>query len=411
MKRTNPKNIMLGFFGLCTIFSVSGAVSSTLAWYTYAANASLKYSGTSVFDNGQLQIGVKSDVQIPDLVAAEMDEEQHNGSYYYFARAGEGLTSQLLNTYLSARDYASNELVPLTTGQYDPDPDSGYSAFGLMIAPTTDVPKPNHVNNAAKKENYSKITFAFKVLSTKSNGAQECVAGQEIWLTYAQARASAISSGSVSKSMRMYIERDSVYYGANNGFVFNPTAKEDGETKVGGLLNLGYDEFFDFNDDGEIIYGDYSIIDGVDSGISDGPYAGDDNIYDINNKWDWDYKANTEANKQYADTFTATHSVNAPKYYENLNKVDIKTAKYKGTDTVLQTKDSNGFLYNPTDPVTGETIKTSVCKTGNENNGYIGEFDATIYLEGWDFSVVDEEQNHKFDFQLRFETNRVTNNE
>ena len=72
-----------------------------------------------------------------------------------------------------------------------------------------------------------------------------------------------------------------------------------------------------------------------------------------------------------------------------------------GTDDVVQAKDSNGILANP------DGKKTSVCKTGGESVGYIGEFDATIYLEGWDFSVIDEEQLHKFDFQLRFETNRL----
>lgn len=404
MKRTNPKNIMLGFFGLCTIFSVSGAVSSSLAWYAYASNAALKYSGTSVFDNGQLEIGVKSDEQITDLITAGMLEEQHGGSYYYFAPAGEGLSSTYMNIYLNARGYASNELTPVTSGRFDHS-DNNYNIHALLTAPTSEVPHPNAINNPASIAAYSQITFAFKAFYTDGAGVRHYVSGQELWLTYVQTRASQTSTGRVFEAMRMYINRDPATYGANNGFIFNPSVKESGATKVGGLLNLGYDEFYDFNDDGEIIYGDYSIIDGVDSGISEGPYTGDDNIWDVNNKWDWDYKANTEANKQYADTFTATHSVNAPKYYENLNKIDIKTAKYLGTDDVVQAKDSNGLLANP------EGKKTSVCVTGGESVGYIGEFDATIYLEGWDFSVVDEEQSHKFDFQLRFETNRVTNNE
>ena len=402
MKKPNPRNMMLGLLSLCTIISIGGAVSGTLAWYAYATRANLMYSGTSVFDNGQLEIGVKSEDQIPELVTAGMIEEQKNGSYYYFAPAGEGLSSDYMNLYLNARGYASTELMPVTSGRFDPA-DNSNNTHVLLTAPTSDVPHPNATNNRAPISCYSQITFAFKAFHTNANGEREYVGGQELWLTYVQTRASQSSSGRVAESMRMYINRDVTVYGANNGFIFNPSKAASGETKVGGLLNLGYDEFFDFDDHGEILYGDYELKSGAtDDGISAGPYTGADNIYDINDKWDWDYKENTESNQlRYADTFTATHSVNAPRYYENLNNVDIKTAKYSGTDDTVQIKDSNGVLANPAGK------KTSVCVTGGQSAGYIGEFDATIYLEGWDFSVVDEEQSHKFDFQLRFETNRV----
>ena len=168
----------------------------------------------------------------------------------------------------------------------------------------------------------------------------------------------------------MYIHRDETNYGVNNGFLFNPSSKEVGENKVGGLLNLGYDDYYDFNDDGEIIYGDYAIKQGESTtGISDGPYTGDLNIYDVNNKWDWDYKEATEENiRDFSDTFTAMHSPYAPKYFENLNNLDIKTAKYVGTDYVVQTKDSNGVLYNPTELIDPDGDSTSGYSL-RENSG------------------------------------------
>ena len=85
MKKLNPTNLMLGLLGLCTVLSIGGAVSSSLAWYAYATRAALTYSGTSVFDNGQLQVGVKSETQIDDLVTAGMEEEQVSGSYYSYS--------------------------------------------------------------------------------------------------------------------------------------------------------------------------------------------------------------------------------------------------------------------------------------------------------------------------------------
>lgn len=402
MKKANSRNIVLGMLGIATVLSIGGAVSSTLAWYAYATRAALLYSGTSVFDNGQLEIGVKSGNAIPELITLGMTEETHNGSYYYFAPAGEGLSSTYMNAYLSARGYASNELIPVTSGRFDHE-DSNYNTHHLLTAPNSEVRNPDANHNLAPLATYSQITFAFKTFRTNANGEREYVSGQELWLTYVQTRASQNSSGNVAKAMRMYINRDAAYYGANNGFIFNPSVEQSGATKVGGLLNLGYDETYDFDDHGEIIYGDYSLKSGAtDDGISNGPYTGENLIWDVNNKWDWESKPNNEQNQQdFADTFTATHSASAPRYYENLDNLDIKTAKYFGTNDAVQTKDSNGILANP------EGKKTSVCRTGGENVGYIGEFDATIYLEGWDFSVIDEEQSHKFDFQLRFETNRL----
>ena len=403
MKKVSSRNIVLGMLGLATVLSIGGTVSGTLAWYAYATHAALLYSGTSVFDNGQLEIGVKSGTtRIPELVSLGMHEEAHNGSYYYFAPAGEGLSSDYMNTYLTAMGYASNELMPVTSGRFDHE-DANYNTHHLLTAPNSEVRNPDATHNLAPHTTYSQIAFAFKTFRTNANGEREYVSGQELWLTYVQTRASQSSTGNVAKAMRMYINRDESFYGANNGFIFNPSVEQSGATKVAGLLNLGYDETYDFDDHGEIIYGDYSLKSGVsDDGISDGPYTGENLIWDVNNKWDWESKPYTEQNQQeFADTFTATHSASAPRYYENLDNLDIKTAKYLGTDDVVQAKDSSGILANP------DGKKTSVCITGGESVGYIGEFDATIYLEGWDFSVIDEEQSHKFDFQLRFETNRL----
>ena len=42
---------------------------------------------------------------------------------------------------------------------------------------------------------------------------------------------------------------------------------------------------------------------------------------------------------------------------------------------------------------------------GYDNRYCIGEFGVKIYLEGWDFSVVDEELTHMFNLGLTFEIN------
>ena len=38
---------------------------------------------------------------------------------------------------------------------------------------------------------------------------------------------------------------------------------------------------------------------------------------------------------------------------------------------------------------------------------FIGRVDATIWIEGWDYSVIDEEIAHAFDLGLTFEINKI----
>ena len=394
--RFNPTKLLFGFLGLSTAVALGGTVSGSLAWYAYATRANMYYSGTSVFDSGQLMIGLKSKEAIPELLdeAYGMDEQYIDGFYYYFAPEGEGLDSNIINVYLDANGYATNELTPVTSGIFNPTPTAAelleypnIATFGLKQSPNSE----NYGNTrVAEKVQFSKITFAFKVCHETDSGT-EYLANQEIWLTNAQTRASLSSSGNVCQSMRMYVDRRDADY--DNDFIFNPSASDAGATKVAGLLNLGYGEFYDFDANGEILYGDYSILDGVDDGMIETNYSGPDEIANINETGD-----NTPT------TFVAKHSPASPGYYPNFDKVDIKTAKYAGVNTIKPHKDSSGNLSN-----VDENNPTSVCRTTIDAGvyGYIGEFDGTIYLEGWDFSVIDEEQRHKFDFSLRFEINRV----
>ena len=64
-------------------------------------------------------------------------------------------------------------------------------------------------------------------------------------------------------------------------------------------------------------------------------------------------------------------------------------------------KTSNGILEN-----FDENHPTSVCKT-DANDNHLARVNMTIWLEGWDFSIIDEEQDHMFDIGLTFEINKV----
>ena len=400
MKRISPA-IVFGFLGLATFASLVGTVSGTLAWYAYNTRTSLSYSGTSVENSVQLQIGLASDSPIvidnDDWNNTMGEPEVVNGKYCYFASLGYGLDSAVINAYLSTKGYATNELCPVTSGYYDStDP---LCVFGLKEAPTVE----NHLPNVtAKYENYLKLPFIFRASKSKTV-ANDYVANQELWLTDAKGAASSDRDGKVYKALRAFFDRDDSNY--DSDFLLNPDAESDGETKVGGLLDLSKDSYYDFDEDGEFFYGEWDDTQLADpsSLLSDSGYVppeapNPNPIYDLNR---------TGNTVEKATTFDSRHHDNTKYYtYESLNSIPIKTAKYQSLESIKPNRNSvNGLLTNK-----DNNHPTSVCKTGGADVNYIGFVDAYIWLEGWDFAVVDEEQWHAFDFGLTFEINKTFDN-
>ena len=387
MKKYNPAKFIFGFLGIATFASLVGTISGTLAWYAYSTRATLSYSGTSVLNTVQLQIGIASENQITSYDPEEMTEEVIDGNYYYFAPVGTDLTSNLINTYLEANGYATNYLVPVTSGSYKRG-DTFVLKESINDIVWTSV-------QPAKKNYYATIPFAFRVMRSNSASSNDFVEGTELWITDAQVRASDpvddVDNGEAYRAIRMYVDRGSDY---EDDFILNPSAQEKGATKVGGLLDLSRDGYYDFRMDefgveNEILYGEYESL----SGLSTTGYTGVDEMIDINGSGAADF-----------DTFTAKHHQNV-NYYENLDDCVIKTAEYESFSSIAPIKnESTGFLSNR-----DQEHPTSVCKTAGAAGHYLGRVDFTIYLEGWDFSLVDEEWEHYFDMGLQFEINQVRN--
>jgi len=381
MKKINPLNILFGLLAITTLACTAGAVSGTLAWYAYVTRATLSYSGTSVNSTTQLQIGICSDEEVD--MPSNIEEVQYQGDdhYYYFAKAGAGLTSSAISTYLESTGYATNSLQAVTSGSYT----SGDS-FSLKKSPNEIV----HGNTVvAKTTQYVRLPLVFRVLETDTPSEDDYIEDAELWLTKATAKASSdeTTDGIVYKAIRVFVERDHTVYG-NNDFIFNPSANAAGQTTVGGVLDLSGDNYFDFDNDGEIVYGEYNTI----AGKSATGYAGsDDTFYDLN--------GTGISNRR--TTFTAKH-YQGVNYFDNLNSCSFKTADYESTSSIAPNRNASGDLENvdPNNP-------TSVCTTADSSDHYLGRVTLTIYLEGWDHAVIDDEINHKFDLGLTFEINKV----
>ena len=88
MKKFNPTKLLFGFLGIATFASLAGTISGTLAWYAYSTRASLSYTGTSIEQTAQLQIGVVSPVAVDYTSADKMIEDENlsdSTHHYYFA--------------------------------------------------------------------------------------------------------------------------------------------------------------------------------------------------------------------------------------------------------------------------------------------------------------------------------------
>ena len=401
MKKLNTAKTLFGFLGLATFASLVGTVSGTLAWYSYSTRTSISYSGTSIENTVQLQVGIASATQMPHIDGdsdneefwATMVEEQFDGdsTFYYFAPMGIGLSSQLINAYLKANGYGTNLLRPVTSGYYDPT-DVGAS-LTLKKSPTSTHYQHDVV---ALTEDYLQLPLVFRASKSKTV-ATDFVSGQELWLTDAKVVASSTNDGEVYKAMRVFVDRQDADY--TSDFILNPNAPGNvaGETVVGGLLDMTFDKYYDFDENGEIIYGEWDTVALPDphSLISSSGYvapSGQPNpVLDLNG---------TGANEP--NTYCARHNPGT-KYYESLDAIPFKTAKYESLASIRPARNNNTGKMSNVDPLN----PTSVCITGTPAQHYIGRVDLTIWIEGWDHSVVDEEIAHAFDLGLTFEINKV----
>ena len=385
MKKFNTAKLTFALLGIMTVACATGSIGSTLAWYAYSTRAIAAYSGTSVASTKNLQIGIASDVQldnIPNTIQEVVFQDQYDSNsgqfsnYYYFATTGTGLTYDFIAKYLTAKGFATNEMEPTTSGSYT----TGSGDLSLKKSPNQSI----HGNvTPAEKKNYLTIPFVFRIM----NESNEYVANQELWLSNAIARANSSGDGNMYKAIRVFVDRDNTIY-PDGDFIFNPSATQAGRTRVGGLLNLNNQGYFDFDHSGEVLYGEFDQA--ALNDISDAGYEGEDVLYDVNGS----------GNTTRASTFTARHYPHI-KYYSSLNDNLFGHAEYKSLSDIAPVRDELDYISNA-----DENHPTSVCKT-DPNNHNLARVDMTIWLEGWDFSVIDEEQRHKFDLGLTFEISRV----
>ena len=408
MKRSRV-NIALATVTTAIIVSVAGSLSGTLAWYAYATRATLSFSGTSAYASERVKVGIH------DLYYdAEDTLHEHPKSYLFdnpnfnivsyardhdleldttrkiiWGKEGEGLTGDILSTYLNATPYASSELPPVTSLAMNSNGDLTLYKAPFALDPT---------NRVAPRNYYTKLPLCFKVIG--SDGSN--IGDHDIWLTGISAIDTDIEG--LKYALRIYYEN--IYAGTQ--YLLNPTSELNtvGETVVAGTLDLKGDGTYDYNFSTmqEIIYGSYSGS--VD--YSNDPFVAPNPnpLDDVNNTFVYNgdplqdpeayavAKAAYCANDNNATTFLAAHENGV--YVADYSSITLNTAKFETINTIAPIVDAHGY-YTGGKPVAHT----------DELDDNIAYTDLTIYLEGWDHAIINKVIHASFNLGLQFEVNRL----
>ena len=366
------RHAAISLMSMVSLASFAGLISGTIAWYANVTRVTVEYTGTAVSQAEQLQIGLISSEDftkdehgdpIPNI--GIVADEVINTKHYYWAAPGVGFSSTAINAYLAKQEYATTDLEPVTTREYATG--GTFKLWKAPIAYRTDF-------FDAETRSYCKLNMAFRVM----NAAGEVVGGKDVWLTDATVQAGNPGEN-IREALRMYINKNA---NASQSFVLNPTADETGANAVAGILNLSTaNDYYDSdpNTDTEILYGDYTAAPGLTT------YANDSALDDFNS---------TGGNQ--VTTFLAKHKAGT-KGYDATNKASFapKTTQYLSLSDIAP-EDNNGQLSggNP------------LCRTSTDQYK-VGDVEMTIYLEGWDHSVINQEIGNGFNLGLQFQIDRA----
>ena len=358
IEKSKPRLIA---FSLAIGFNVTlaGLVCGTFAWYAYATRASIdEYPGTTVANMGELQIGLVSDVPLPysayssvGLTNHNNDTPTHNGKYIYWCTS-EVLHAKAINLVVKSNGYATNAIEPTTSGSDDV---LGSRGFHLFRKPTNrDNYDVNLSSSYAPASSYVLIPFVFKTFG--SSESEEDTSGN-VYLSDCSLYTSNdyLNDGELHKAVRFYLKNTS------HSCIIAPSYREDGTNEVGGILDLDLDGYYDYNPNTnkELVYGEY----------------------------------NGEYNYQSSPTAT-----NGDIAIENVTsfKSNHKQGVYAVDENSLVPKIVS---YYGLSRLTSREIPAATTNSDYDGFSY-GEF--TIYLEGWDKHVIDQEQESCFNLNLSF---------
>ena len=366
-------SLLAGVSGLALLASTAGS----LAWYAFSRTVSLTYVGTSIVGTSLLNVGIidndgyftSSDLTTYSLEREEATEGTENNSICW-SKSRNGFPLLAIRHFLEQSPHAVDKLHPVTTKAREYTDTSDLTLYRSPEFSETDF------SHEAAYESYIVLPLAFRVLDDQSN----YIANKDIWMTDAIVDA----EHGVDNSVRVFVD------GASKMLV-KPADKENhiDETKVGGLLSIGNTDYYDYGTDNkEYCYGEFeNTPQYAATGYPDD--AEHDVLVNVNEVEDTSEKT----------TFLAKHlpGVLVPDIASAVPKVQ----EHYGMGKVKPSVDTNGALYTNTTDGNGYPIATTTT------DSKIGYASFTIFVEGWDHSIIDQHAGYAFDLALKFEIDRL----
>ena len=379
MKKEKKLSVRLGLMAGLISLAMLGSTAGSLAWYAYSRTVSLSFVGTTIASSSLLNVGLIDDEGIfeqQDLVDYNLDRRQSssgpNSHSIVWSKSRNGFSLLAIRHYLSHAHYAVSTLKPVTTGSmaynaYNGEDDS----FVLYRSPEFGETEFTH---AAQKDAYVYLPLAFRVLDEDS----ELVPNKNIWLTDAGVTADQHAEGTV----RVFVD-------GTNHFLMKPSDKRNSVsgTKVGGLLSLGPSDYYDVGaGNKEYCYGEFTNEPNY-STLSDDQY----DVFSNDN--------HVEETSDESTTFYAKHQPGV--LVPNIDEASPKEQKHAGVGLIKPSVSADGELYH--DDTNGNGYP--IANTSGEGN--IGYANFTIFIEGWDHSVIDQKAGYEFNLDLKFEIDRI----
>ena len=403
MKRVRKGSLSLISLAALAATAFTGVTAGTLAWYAYSRTITVSYVGTSVAKSVLLNVGIVDDYNyISNNTIATYDLERVNidGHSIVFTHSTNGLDYHAIQDYLFDAHHAVDKLFPITTQTraLNAVVDNEHP-FNLYKSPEYG---DTNIDIAATQADYAKIPFAFRIDNRDSSN----IINTTVWLTDASVQA---SGEHIDRAVRVLVENKS----SQRSFLMKPADRSTtpGATKVGGLLDLDGDGTYDFDkleSEGheyhEYYYGDRTTDDALtyaddQYGIpqDSAPYS---NVNGILTEEGTDPITDPDVDAEdYQSTFFAKHNEQAR--CVDLTNVEAALAEFETLGTVMPAVNESGEFYEDTVHHIGQPI----CATNSAAG--IGYADFTIFIEGWDHSVVDKSAGYTFNLGLKFEVNRI----
>lgn len=358
MRAKLKNNLLFCLVTILPVVSFAGSVTGTFAWYAFNSRVRTKYSGTSVMANKQLQIGIETDVDLTGFGLTTTDG-------IAWAAPGATLTSECISYYLNEIGHASTSLYPITSRRYNEND---------TLQLYREIDNETIVNpQVAGIDKYVQVPLTFRVIDLSQDLP---VGNREIWVTQTYLSGDRYN---VEKGVRIHFDNGS------KKFIYNPSELEDaGYTAVAGCLNLDNDPYYDYDPVSrkEVLYGDLEADSPTPTYVLQ---SGDSELDDINH-----------TGETNPTNFLAKHKDGSFKI-GNFNNLKLGKAYYESRKSIGPDYDGGTGYYSGGKPV---------CITDDDENA-IGRTTMTVWLEGWDHSVVDRVIDLSFTLEVTFQCNQI----